>query len=421
MSTTKKNLGHTFISTSLLLVLQVANIILSTQLLGSTGRGEISLYLLHIAIGAQIGSMVGGEALVYFTPRFQLTSILRLSTLWNIAVALISFCVFWRLIPEIKVATLLSVGIFIQSSFQCTLQVSNGLELIKKSNLAFLISQIVFTAAILVFYSNHALTPETFIISMVIGLVLAIIYLIGVLTKNHSHSTLLPKLSFTKAFKNGIIIQFGNVAQTLNTRVSYWLLDSFFANGKALVGIFSTALLVSEKSLVVPRSLGRVQYSETANSKTSIVDKTVRYLKLYMALALIVLSILCFVPNQVFVWVFGSEFDSVGLFVRILAPGMLLLMGSNAMSNYFAGLGKYSVNAICTLIALAVSGVFAVLTVPQFGIIAAAISADLAFFVLCCSQLIYFNKINAKELPKIWLLPNKGDYLLLKKTLNKVK
>lgn len=421
MSTTRKNLGHTFISTSVLLVLQVANIILSTQLLGSSGRGEISLYLLHIAIGAQIGSMIGGEALVFFTPRFQLSSILRLSTIWNLLVTAVSFGLFWWLLPNMNVAILLSAGIFIQSSFQCLLQISNGLEMIKKSNLAFLLSQIVFTTAILIFYGTHLLTPETFIASMIIGLMFAIVYLVGVLLKKQSHSMTLPKLNFIVAFKNGSIIQLGNVAQTLNARISYWLLDSFFVNGKALVGIFSTALLVSEKSLVVPRSLGRVQYSETANSRISIVEKTVKYLKLYLVLAVIVLTVLCLVPNQIFVWIFGNEFDSVGLYVRILAPGMLLLMGSNGMSNYFAGLGKYGVNATCTLIALGISGTFALLTVPSFGIIAAAFSADLAFLVLCTSQLIYFTKMNRKELPKHWLLPKAEDFILLKNTLNKVK
>ncbi len=419
MSATKKNLTNTFLSTGIILILQVVNIVLSTQLLGSEGRGQISLYLLHIAIGAQIGSMVGGEALVFFTPRFNLKSLLSLSIQWNAFIMILSMTTFWWFEFSNESILLLGGAIFLQSSFQLFTQLGIGNLLITKSNKAFLLSQCIFTTCILVFHSYNSLTETSFIGAYMIGLSVAIGFMI-VHTKKFKTNSELPSLTLKKALSNGFVIQFGNLAQTFNSRLSYFLLESLFANGKALVGVYSTALLVSEKALVVPKSLGRVQLAETANQANSLALRTSQYFKLYIALAVVVMLVLLFVPNALYVFVFGSGFEDVGFFIRLLIPAMLLLMGSNAMSNYFSGLGMYKVNSMCTVIALAISSTFAFTLIPIYANIGAAISTNIAFAILCISQCWYFTRKNP-DLPKTWLLPNKEDWSILKQALSKVK
>lgn len=419
MSATKKNLTNTFFSTGFILILQVANIILSTQLLGSAGRGQISLYLLHIAIGAQVGSMVGGEALVFFTPRFNLKSIVSLSFLWNGLISILALVVFWCFDFSFETTLLLGSAILLQSSFQLFTQVGIGNLLIMQSNKAFMLSQGIFTACILLFWQYQLLSETTFIIAYMMGLCIAIGYMV-VRSKNFKNNSDLPNLTLKKALSNGFVIQFGNVAQTFNSRLSYFLLESLFANGKALVGIYSTALLVSEKALVVPKSLGRVQLAETANETHSLALKTSQYFKLYLALACVVMLALLFVPSTLYAFIFGSDFSNIGFYIRLLIPAMLLLMGSNAMSNYFSGLGMYKVNSICTVLALVVSSVFAFTLIPIYANTGAAISTNVAFAVLCITQCWYFTRKNP-DLPKTWLLPNKADWAILKQALTQVK
>jgi O-antigen/teichoic acid export membrane protein len=419
VSGTKKNLTNTFLTTGIILILQVINIVLSTQLLGSEGRGQISLYLLHIAIGAQIGSMVGGEALVFFTPRFNLKSLFSLSVQWNAFIMVLAMITFWLFKFSNTVVFLLGSAIFLQSSFQLMTQLGIGNMLITKTNRAFLFSQCIFTLCIFILHFNEALTETSFIVAYMIGLSASMLYL----ASNHSllnRNSTLPKITIKKALSNGFVIQLGNVAQTFNSRLSYFLLESLFANGKALVGIYSTALLVSEKALVVPKSLGRVQLAETANETSSLALKTCHYFKLYIALAVVVMLILLFVPDTLYVFVFGTEFEDVGFFIRLLIPAMLLLMGSNAMSNYFSGLGMYKVNSSCTLIALCLSSITAVILIPDYANIGAAISTNVAFAVLCITQCWYFTNKNP-DLPRTWLIPNKADWLILKRALTKVK
>lgn len=402
-----------------MLLLQVANIILSTQLLGSEGRGQISLYLLHIAIGAQIGSMVGGEALVFFAPRYNLKSIFSISIQWNVLLAVLSFATFLFFDFSMLLAFLLATAILAQSSFQLLTQVGMGNLLITKTNKSFLTSQIVFTISILMLYWTNALSAETFIAAFVTGLILAIITLIISASdlKKNKH---LPSLTLTRALANGFVIQLGNVAQTFNSRLSFFLLEFFFANGKSMIGVYSTALMVSEKALVVPKSLGRVQYAETANLSSDLALRTTQYFKLYLVLAFLVMLILLAVPDVLYTWIFGQGFENVGFLIRVLIPAMLLLMGSTAMSNYFGGLGKYGVNCICTLVALFISSPIAFFTIPIYGNIGAAISTSIAFGVLCVIQCWYFTKTK-KDLPRNWIIPNKTDWTNLLKALRKVK
>jgi O-antigen/teichoic acid export membrane protein len=419
VSATKKNLTNTFFSTAVILILQVVNIVLSTQLLGSEGRGQISLYLLHIAIGAQVGSMVGGEALVFFTPRFNLKSLISLSVQWNVFITLLAMLTFWFFDFSNSTILLLAGAIFLQSSFQLMTQLGIGNLLITKSNKAFLLSQGIFTSCILIFHANDALTETSFIGAYMIGLLVSIIFMI-VQAKQLQSRTDLPSLTLKKALSNGFVIQFGNVAQTFNSRLSYFLLESMFANGKALIGVYSTALLVSEKALVVPKSLGRVQLAETANQTESLALRTSQYFKLYIALAVVVMLALLCVPNALYVFVFGDGFENVGFFIRLLIPAMLLLMGSNAMSNYFSGLGMYKVNSICTVIALVISSTVAFTLIPHYANIGAAISTNVAFAILCITQCWYFTRKNP-ELSKTWIIPNKEDWTILKGALTKVK
>lgn len=421
MGKTTKNLKHTFINTILLVLLQVINIVLSTQLLGSDGRGQISLYLLHIAIGTQIGSMVGGEALVYFVPRYSISSILKISMWWNFIIASASLVTLYFIEKDWTIAVLLALAIAFHSVFQSLLQIFNGRELITKTNTAFLISQLSYTLIILLLYAVDLLSVNTFIGAMLLGIIMAILYFLMQWKLIAERNIKLPKIDFKTCIKSGATIQFGNLAQTLNARISYFLLDAFFANGKALVGVFSTALLVGEKSLVVPKSLGRVQYSEVANSTSNNASKTVLYLKMYLSLAFFTLFILAFIPNSIYTYVFGEGFSETGNLIIVLIPGLFFLMASNAMSNHFAGEGKYSINAICTVIALVISSTFAFIYVPKLGMLAAALSTDLAFVILCISQIIVFYKQNNSELPKRAFLPNKDDWQRLKNLLQKVK
>lgn len=419
MSNTTKNITNTFISTGVVLLLQVINIVLSTQLLGSEGRGQISLYLLHIAIGAQIGSVIGGEALVFFASRYNLKSIILLALKWNILTALLSFLVLYLFKTPIQIAIILGSAIFLQSSFQLLVQLSMGNMLIKKSNYSYLISQTVFTACILALHFTQKLNPSSFILAFMMGIVAAIIQMLASSHRLNPQATS-PKLTFSTAFNNGIVIQLGNLAQTFNSRLSYFLLESLFVNGTALVGIYSVALLVSEKALVVPRSLGRVQYAETATNAEKLSLRTTQYFKLYIVLAFMVMALLMVVPNSLYVWIFGADFENVGYYIRLLIPAMILLMGSNAMSNYFAGRGLYKVNSLCTIIALVFSSIMAIILIPSYANLGAALSTTAAFATLCLSQLWYFNKINP-DLPKNWMLPNNEDWQILKTALRKIK
>src|SRR6185369_83105 len=92
----------TLIAKILTAFLSLATVVLISQYLGAEGKGQASMIVFGTTLILLVSNIVGGAALVYLVPRYNLFQLVFVSSLWSIIIsapAWILFSVF-HICPE---------------------------------------------------------------------------------------------------------------------------------------------------------------------------------------------------------------------------------------------------------------------------------------------------------------------------------
>ena len=391
-------------------VLNFLIVILTTQLLGATGRGEISLLLIDITVIAMVSGLLGGPALIYLTPRHELFKLLFPANVW----ALLSGVVCTLLLGAFK---LISAGqeldVFVLALIMNLMSINNtlltGKEKIRESNIVTMV-QIVLMIGVLyvLLVPMHQLSLRSYLTAMYvsygIGLLLSWIYLRRELT-NFRLQGWLEVIS--KGLRYGFHAQSANMLQLLNFRLSYYLLNYYF--NTALVGIYSTGVSVGEAVWIIGRSSASVQYARVANANDEAYSRqlTLRLSKVSFLLTLGILIPFLVVPEAVFTWVFGHEFGEVKTVMFWLAPGVASFGLTIIYGHYFSGIGKIYLNTLASAVGLVITLILGFSLIPTYGLLGAGICSSGSYLgssVFLTWAFIRETKAGTKE-----LLPSKAD------------
>ncbi len=104
-----------------------------------------------------------------------------------------------------------------------------------------------------------------------------------------------------------------------------------------------------------------------------------------------------------------------------MSPGVLALAANNIFSHYFSGMGKPKVNLIAKIIGFVFTIILAILLIPKFGFIGAAITASVSYIATVIYQYHVF-RTETKTKHREWI-PAKNDVTdfkrILKETIGK--
>ena len=210
-------------------------------------------------------------------------------------------------------------------------------------------------------------------------------------------------------FKYGFLIQTGNIAQLFNYRLSYYILDHFHAQGRALVWIFSTGVSLAEGLWLISRSISMVQYVAIANSKDDGYARSLTILLIKVSFICVgaMLLVAVVIPGSVYILVFGPEFGMVRTVILYLSVGVLAFSVSGILSHYFAGLGRYNVNTWSSVIGLVFTVAIGFMIIPTFGLLGAGLTASVSYTISTLYQLVVFLK--EPDVSLTLLLPSASD------------
>ncbi len=376
-------------------------LLLVSHLLGSYGKGQQAVIVLNINIFLYVLTLIGNSTLIYLAARKNFSEIFIPSILWSAAVLLLALPII-RFIPffENTFAYQTIIISFIASITEINYYILMGKEKVIQANRLKLIYPIVNLLVIGMFWLVFSFdTIEKYIVSLYAAYILSALYGIYLLKDEYKSLKWLDfkilKQNFKTMFVLGGMRQLGSIAQMMTYRLSLWFLPFFFGKqGVSMAGIYSNATSMCDSVLLFGTSLALVQYSTLSNTQSNEQKKllTIKLTKVNGLVTFAGLIILCLLPKEFWLFLFGSGFETVGYYIRILAFGELILSLSSNVTQYFASRGNFSITCVASIVGMIATVVLGYILIPKYQIVGAAITAVVAYSVSSLIELIYFLK-----------------------------
>lgn len=397
---------------------------IATNELGKAAWGTAGIILLDITLILLVIELMAGSGLVYFSSRYSLRSLIKISYSWMLLVIALTALIFGLLsfFPEIyQLVIPQGYGLHILTlslinalhgfnmnvllgkkkitAFNSLFVLQFGLQLLSFTGFVYLMQLKDEKAFIYALYVAYAVPAVT-------GWLLLVPFFKD---KNATKAKATPKI----ILNYGSMTQLSSIAHMINKRLSYYFLKSL--SGIGSVGIYNSGVQLSEGLRLIGQSISLVQFSEISNSKDDQASArlSIVLLKFAVGLTALALLVLIAIPQVVFEWVFSKEFGEIKIVIISLAPGVIALAANTIFSHYFSGTGQPRYNLIASLNGLAVTVPALILLIPAYGLIGAGLSASLAYSTAVIYQLVVFKRIT-KTAFKSFLI-TKEDLILLRK------
>ncbi len=398
--------------------------LLTTQFLGTGGRGEVVIITSTITIIMLLNGFIGSSALVYLTPKRNFYQLLVPSYLWAL---FSSFVVYFLLTTysnsfiEIKLLfgetnstfredTIFHIVIlgFLGSLFEINLLVVLGKEKILTHNLLGL-GRVLLIFVILgfLFFVN---TPSVSFYIQTLHIVYFTIFISSCFVLV-SFKEKIEKSGFFSSGKDmlkyGFQDQLSTILHFLNYRISVYAL--FFIYSKTETGIFSVALFLMEGVLLISNSISLVQYSKIVNSSDRGYNErlTLDLSKLTFLLLLGSCVILASIPSDLYQWMVGKDFTGINWYFTLLTPGIVAFGTTQVFCHYYCSLGQFYHNIIANALGMIASLIGCYIIIPAYGIEGACLTISVTYLIVATYLIVYFfskNKLKAKtifSLPKL--------------------
>jgi len=382
-----KNIASSFVSRIGVLFLTFIVVVLNSRILGDEGQGTAALIQLGILLIVSITNFIGGGAVVYLTPRMAPRALILPAYLWSVVIAFLFWPVlhFTELVPSSYALDVCFLSL-LQALFTFHMQIAMGKERIRAFNIVVLVQALVLAAVtatlMLVLkkqdiqsyvYALYASFATTYLLSVLISLK----YIKG------STSKVKFGTAWRELWRYGRYAQGGNILQLLNNRANLYLLERLLINGRGAAGVFSIALYAGEAVWSVGKSLALVQYARISNSNDQAYNTkiTVRFLYLSTAATVLPVTLMVLLPESLYLWVFGESMVGLHSVLTYIAPGIVANSASMIFAHHFSGTGKHHRNTLSSGLALAAMVVSALVLIPLYGVVGAAIAASLGYGV----------------------------------------
>ncbi|MEI7499922.1 MAG: polysaccharide biosynthesis C-terminal domain-containing protein [Bacteroidota bacterium] len=382
--------------------------ILNAHYLGPEKVGTIFLIIFSVSIIQLFINFVGGAALIYLTPRTGIFKLIVPAYIWTFLVTILCSALLSFIAAIFPVLEVIPAGYFWQVLFLALIMsfasvnfmLLLGLEKVKTYNYINLV-QIIVLFLILLFclFGLRLIDVMAYYWAILISYSIAFLISFYLLWPSFRKVPLTKMKSLLmEILRFGTYVQFANIFQTLNYRLSLKFVDFF--SGRAAVGVLSIGLTLAEGLWLISRSIAMVQYSRLSNEMNYdySVRLTLTFAKITWVVTGIAMLLLLAVPNFIFTALFSARFGDIKMVIASLAIGIVTLSVSMIFSGFFSSINKPYHNTISSAIGLVFTIVFGFILIPGYGIIGAGISATFSYTFATIYQFIVFSRMTKLRL-----------------------
>ncbi len=393
----KTNIIETILSKSLILLLNFAVIVLTTQLWGADGRGAVALFVADLGLISIFANVFTGSSVSYFFSRLGTSKLATAAYLWSFLVAAVGAVVL-LLTGQTSTAPFLFAAASLMGLIAFHNSLFVGGQKIGHYNLVTVLQPALLLLCMFVIY---LIWPQIGFYAYFFGQVVSLLLMLLVCRVLRRKIGVALKWDFDRNC-NRQMLSFGwktelsSLLQFFNYRLTYYMLD--YIIGRGSVGVFSIGVTAAEAIWIVSRSMSMVQFSNVLKQGDT---QQSRRETMTLALTSLGVSALCvgavlLVPQSVFQWVFGSEFGGVKQVLLLLAPGILAIAFSNVIGNYFSAIRNLNILIIKSAAGLVVTFAFAFWLIPAMDISGACIVNSCSYLVSSIVLVVFFAKHKGK-------------------------
>ena len=395
-----KKIASTFVSKVIAAICNFLLLFITIKFMGATQRGHITLLILNLSFVMLVAEFIAGPVLVYFFSRNNTKQLLNIAYKWILIVC--SLGLFFFSFYELHVST---IAFAILCFLQCAISLNNQL-LISFGNIIYQnLSQVLqplltlLATAIFIFlgFKSVSYFLLAFIFSSLITFNTQLFFFKSIDFISKSKTVTVFQIA-----SKGIYTTSSNIAHLVTNRVSFFYINSLI--GAAALGVYSTAISLSESILLAASSAGVVHYSNIANSENQDfnLQQTIIFSKYSAAITAFIFLVVYFIPNYFFEQLFGKDFTDVKYYILLFFPGIVALSITHIITHYFSGLGNFKIPFWSSLISCIVVGTFAeysLLHFQQSGILVlTSIGLVIQALILIVAFILDRNKIIQKKL-----------------------
>lgn len=409
----------TFISRFLILVLNFGLVIYSTNMWGSEGKGVISIVIADLAIISFFANIFVGSSMSYFASKFKTEEILPFAYIWSLLIGILIPVIFTFNHASEYSNYLIALSV-LSSLLAANVNLFVGQQNIKMFNLYTVLQQIVHIIFIaIIVYLIKITSVNAYFMAQISCFGVLFLGSIFQVFKNCDFKRIsLSKEVCGKLFDYGWKTQLSAFLQFLNNRLSFYFLEYF--KGIVSVGIFSVGVAFSEAIWTVSRSLSVILYADVVNNKSynEAIEKTKISLRVSFLVTLLFITVMLFIPSQIYSMIFGKDFSETKEIVLFLSPGILAIAVSNIIGYYFAGINKLRILNVKSLIGLVFTVISSFYIIPRWGIRGACMITSVSYCL--SSGLLFWRFYQITEFRfQDFILSKTEVALLLNKVLKK--
>lgn len=409
-----KNILQSLLSRGTVAVINFLILLISSRYLGVSSRGEISILLLGISIMQALSGIYAGQSIVHFVPSSslpKLTAGALVFTLTASAVCNVALVILNKQVPGYEWKSFIVAVLVIINTFHC--MVILGCGDIKKFNMFSILQPLLLLAGIAFYiFVKKIYTFEAYfyplVFSFIATLSLTSITVVSYFFEQHrGHDFRIGKI-----LGGGLQYQASLILLLYCTRYYYYLLP-----GTANLGLYASAVTLTESVLIIANGLAPMILSHSANEDKEMrgAETVLFFCKAIFLLTLAGLALLCFIPDDAFVFLLGSGFRGMHSIIVVYAPAVLLLSLVIPLTAYFSGIGRQKTILRAHVFGALITTILSPVLIKAYGTSGAAVSALCSFLVIVI--LLLFSFIRYNSVPFFSLFSLKSEFSKLKKLL----
>lgn len=362
----------TVLGKSAILLSNFLVVVLTARLWGAEGRGSVAMFMADIGLLAIVSNVFTGSSVSYYLNKVKEHRLFLMALLW-VSVLSLGGAILFHLFEQENLSLLFFVISFVLGIYTFYNSVYIGDQRIGLYNALTVLQPVLALILMLLIYWTIDNSVRAYFIGYAFSTTSLTLYSF-IKEKSKNQWEKFTKDEFLQSLKFGLQTQLSDFLQFFNTRLSYYFL-AYYA-GNASVGVFSICVSLSEAMLVVGRSISMVQYSRLLEQNTDKKEArkgTNQVLKLCFFVTLGILVIVNLFPSQLYVWVFGPEFESVKMLLLFLSPGILVGSVADIIGHYFSAMGQLRILVLKSVVGVLVTTILSVIIISKWQINGAVI------------------------------------------------
>lgn len=403
--------------------------ILLARLLGPEGKGVVTALFVIPNMMVSLADLGIRQASAYYIgkKKYSVQDILSSSMLLWLITSVLSMAVVlaYYVFPMTETYSwaLIAVGTayvpakILVSYFNGILQ---GQQKIGNMNMKFIIefSARLILIVVLVWILNMSVTGAA--LATFLNMVAVLIYSAYVVSKTGK-----IKIEYIKGvpqdlFRKGIVFAIAMFVLTLNYKIDIIFLENMV--GAYDLGLYSVGVTLAELIWQVPSAIGMVLFARSANSKSDLEasNRSARLLRLSWP-PLIIGSIIFWIGAPFFAEIlYGQEFREAGQVIRVLLPGIILMVLFKILNADLAGRGRPLFALKIYLVTLVINIGLNFWLIPEYGIYGAAFASSISYTVGAIIFSIAYHKHTGLSYHKLFIM-DKEDFGLITSVFDKWK